>query len=39
MSNVTNVDIDETCGASPEQIKEAMKGGQSSPFEIRRTRR
>lgn len=39
MSSVASVDIDETCGATEEQIKEAMKGGESSSFEIRRTRR
>lgn len=39
MSNVANVDIDETCGASPAQVKDAMKGGESSPFEIRKTQR
>lgn len=39
MSNVANVDIDEICGASEDQIKKAMEGGKSSPFEVRRTKR
>lgn len=39
MSNVADVEIKETCGASDDQIQEAMKGGQSSPFEIRRYRK